>query len=149
MKENIWSRRVFKKWAAINSKNYSYGRSKTLIKQRLIQTAPQALHHFGNQPLLRCLSEMNPPLNYQAVPRMVIAVVRKGRQKLRQKFESNKKMLKFDSKDENFIFKLNKATSSTKYYRCNDPCCSVVVHTDLEDNLLKIKDDHCHPPEPE
>ncbi|CAF4091623.1 unnamed protein product [Rotaria sordida] len=50
---------------------------------------------------------------------------------------------------ENFIFKLNKATSSTKYYRCNDPCCSVVVHTDLEDNLLKIKDDHCHPPEPE
>ncbi|CAF3304302.1 unnamed protein product [Rotaria sp. Silwood2] len=99
MKENIWSRRVFKKWAAINSKNYSYGRSKTLIKQRLIQTAPQALHHFGNQPLLRCLSEMNPPLNYQAVPRMVIAVVRKGRQKLRQKFESNKKMLKFDSKD--------------------------------------------------
>lgn len=50
---------------------------------------------------------------------------------------------------ENFIFKLNKTTNTTKYYRCNDARCSFVVHTDLNDVLLKTKGEHCHPPEPE
>jgi len=59
--------------------------------------------------------------------------------------QKGKKMLVID----NFVFKLNKTTSSTKYYRCSDSCCTVIVHTDLEDNVLKIKDDHCRPPEPE
>ena len=49
----------------------------------------------------------------------------------------------------NFIFKLNKTTSTKKYYRCEDPRCTVTVHTDLEDIILNINDDHCHPPEPE
>ncbi|CAF3249819.1 unnamed protein product [Rotaria sp. Silwood2] len=49
----------------------------------------------------------------------------------------------------NFIFKLNKTTSTTKYYRCEDSRCTVTARTDLEDNILNIKGDHCHPPEPE
>ncbi|CAF2957994.1 unnamed protein product [Rotaria sp. Silwood2] len=49
----------------------------------------------------------------------------------------------------NFIFKLNKTTSTTKYYRCEDSCCTVTVRTDLEDTFLNINSDHFHPPEPE
>ena len=55
------------------------------------------------------------------------------------------KMLNID----NFIFKLNKTTSAKTYYRCTDPSCTVTVHTDLNDVILKINDNHCHPPEPE
>lgn len=55
------------------------------------------------------------------------------------------KMLNID----NFIFKLNKTTNTKKYYRCMDPSCTVTVHTDLDDAILKLNDDHCHPPEPE
>ncbi|CAF3595402.1 unnamed protein product [Rotaria sp. Silwood1] len=49
----------------------------------------------------------------------------------------------------NFIFKLNKTTSTTKYYRCVDSCCTVTARTVLEDIILNIKGDHCHPSEPE
>jgi len=49
----------------------------------------------------------------------------------------------------NFIFELNKTTSTTKYYKCEDPSCTVIARTDLEAILLNIKGDHCHPPEPE
>ncbi|CAF5154183.1 unnamed protein product, partial [Rotaria sp. Silwood1] len=49
----------------------------------------------------------------------------------------------------NFIFKLNKTTSTTKYYRCEDSRCTVTARTDLQDTILNIKGDHCHPPEPE
>ncbi|CAF3837842.1 unnamed protein product [Rotaria sp. Silwood1] len=49
----------------------------------------------------------------------------------------------------NFIFKLNKTTSTTKYYRCEDSRCTVTARTDLQDILLNIKGDHCHPPKPE
>ncbi|CAF3744495.1 unnamed protein product [Rotaria sordida] len=59
--------------------------------------------------------------------------------------QKGKKMLNIN----NFIFKLNKITSTTKYYRCEDSCCTVTARTDLEDNILNIKGDHCHPPEPE
>ncbi|CAF1516280.1 unnamed protein product [Rotaria sordida] len=63
--------------------NYTYGRSKTLIIQRLksierqLQQASQALQDFGTQPLPQCLSQMNPPLDYEKLSAMVTAVVRK------------------------------------------------------------------------
>ena len=50
---------------------------------------------------------------------------------------------------DNFIFKLNKTTSTKKYYRCVDPHCTVTVHTDVDDVMLNINGDHCHPCEPE
>jgi hypothetical protein len=59
--------------------------------------------------------------------------------------QKGKKMLNID----NFIFKWNRTTERKKYYRCLDPQCTVTVHTDLNDIVLNIKDDHCHPPEPE
>ncbi|CAF4333282.1 unnamed protein product [Rotaria sp. Silwood2] len=59
--------------------------------------------------------------------------------------QKGKKMLNIN----NFIFKLNKTTSTTKYYRCEDSCCTVTARTDLEDIILNVKSDHCHPPEPE
>ncbi|CAF5132619.1 unnamed protein product, partial [Rotaria sp. Silwood1] len=40
-------------------------------------------------------------------------------------------------------------TSTTKYYRCVDSCCTVTARTVLEDIILNIKGDHCHPSEPE
>jgi hypothetical protein len=33
--------------------------------------------------------------------------------------------------------------------RCLDPYFTVTVHTDLDDIILNITDDHCHPSEPE
>ncbi|CAF5160112.1 unnamed protein product, partial [Rotaria sp. Silwood1] len=36
MQENIWFGLVSKKWAAMNSMHHTYGRSKTLIVQRLL-----------------------------------------------------------------------------------------------------------------
>ncbi len=53
----------------------------------------------------------------------------------------NGEMLNID----NLIFKLNKMTSTGKYYRCGDPDCTVTVHTDLEDIILNTKCAHCHP----
>jgi hypothetical protein len=58
--------------------------------------------------------------------------------------QKGKEMLNID----NFIFKLNK-TNTKIYYQCGDPCCTVIAHTDLEDIILNIKGNHCHPPEPE
>ncbi|CAF3207688.1 unnamed protein product, partial [Rotaria sp. Silwood2] len=103
----------------MNSMNYTYGRSKTLIVQRLqtiqrqLQQASQALQDFGNQPLPQCLSEMNPLLDFTTLSAMVTAVVRKGQHKLKQQFEYNKKMLKLDPTDHLFLknvydFKPNK-----------------------------------------
>ncbi|CAF1529434.1 unnamed protein product, partial [Rotaria sordida] len=109
IQENIWWGCVSKKWAAMNSMNYTYGRSKTLIIQRLkaiqrqLQQASQALQQFGNQPLPQCLSEMNPPLDFEKISAMVTAVVRKGQHKLKQQFEHNKKMLKLDSTDHRLV----------------------------------------------
>ncbi|CAF5147622.1 unnamed protein product, partial [Rotaria sp. Silwood1] len=65
----------------------TYGRSKTLIVQRLttlqrqLQEASQALQEFGNQPLPQYLSEMNHPLNFTTMSPMVTAVVGKGQHK--------------------------------------------------------------------
>ncbi|CAF5104125.1 unnamed protein product [Rotaria sp. Silwood1] len=74
-------RACIKIWAAMNSMNYTYGRSKTLIVQRL-QTIQrqlqQALQDFGKQSFPQCLSEMNPPLGFTTLSAMVTAVVRKG-----------------------------------------------------------------------
>ncbi|CAF3437009.1 unnamed protein product [Rotaria sp. Silwood2] len=92
----------------MNSMNYTYGRSKTLIVQRLqtiqrqLQQASQGLQDFGKQPFPQCLSEMNPPLDFTTLSAMVTAVVRKGQHKLKQQFEYNKKMLKLDSTDHLF-----------------------------------------------
>ena len=59
--------------------------------------------------------------------------------------QKGRKMVNIDS----FIFKLNKTTNTKKYYRCTDLNCTVTLHTDLDDNILKINDEHLHPPEPE
>jgi hypothetical protein len=48
-----------------------------------------------------------------------------------------------------YIYKLNKNTTKVKYYRCDDRSCSVTLHTDKNDVLIKINGDHCHLPEPE
>jgi len=59
--------------------------------------------------------------------------------------QKGKRMLNLD----NCIFRCNRTTETKKYYRCFDPQCTVTVHTDLNDIVLNIKNDHCHPPEPE
>ncbi|CAF1557721.1 unnamed protein product [Rotaria sordida] len=83
----------------MNSMNYTYDRSKTLIVQRLQtiqrqpQQASQALQDFGNQPLPQCLSGMNPPLDFTTLSAMVTAVVRKAIQN-RKKMEEQIEILK-------------------------------------------------------
>ncbi|CAF0984954.1 unnamed protein product [Rotaria sp. Silwood1] len=105
MQENILPGRVSEKWATTNSVHHLYGRSKTVIVQRLttlqqqLQEASQALQEFGNPSLPQCLSEMNHPLDITTMSAMITAVVGKGQHKLKQQFEYNKKMLKLDSTD--------------------------------------------------
>ncbi|CAF2854472.1 unnamed protein product [Rotaria sp. Silwood2] len=124
MQENIWSGRVSKKWAAMNSMNYTYGRSKTLILQRLktiqrqLQQASQALQNFGNQPLPACISDMNPPLDFTKLNGIVTAVVRKGQHKLTQQFEHNKKMLMLDSTDHRLVQEVYDLKPSQQQIRC-------------------------------
>ncbi len=59
--------------------------------------------------------------------------------------QKGKKMLNID----NFIFKWNRTSGNKKYYRCLDPQCTSTAHTDLDDIVVKINDDHQHPPEPD
>ncbi|CAF3838412.1 unnamed protein product [Rotaria sp. Silwood1] len=109
IQQNIWSGRVSKKWAAMNSMNYTYGRSKNLIAQRLkkierqLQEVSEALQNFGQQPLPQSLSEMNPPVDFTKLNAIVTAVVRKGQHKLKQQFEHNKKILILDSTDHRLV----------------------------------------------
>jgi len=44
----------------------------------------------------------------------------------------------------NYIFKLNKTTASTKYWICTFDKCLVKVHTNTKDELIKIVGEHCH-----
>ncbi|CAF3073065.1 unnamed protein product [Rotaria sp. Silwood2] len=48
-----------------------------------------------------------------------------------------------------YVFKLNKTTTTTKYWKCTYNGCSSKIHTDLNDKLLKTIDDHSHPSEKE
>ncbi|CAF0973217.1 unnamed protein product [Rotaria sordida] len=50
---------------------------------------------------------------------------------------------------DNFVFKLNKTTNTKKYYRCENPQCTMTLHTDINDILIGTNGDHSHPPEPE
>ncbi|CAF4059685.1 unnamed protein product [Rotaria sordida] len=50
---------------------------------------------------------------------------------------------------DNYVLKLNKTTTTTKYYRYEHRECGATVHTDINDVLLKTKGDHCHVIEPE
>ncbi|CAF4496047.1 unnamed protein product, partial [Rotaria sp. Silwood2] len=124
MEQNIWSGRVSKKWAAMNSMYYTYGRSKTLILQRLktiqrqLQQASQALQNFGQQPLPQCISEMNPSLDFTKLNAIVTAVVRKDQHKLKQQFEYNKKMLMLDSTDHHLVQAVYDFKPSQQQIRC-------------------------------
>ncbi|CAF4891392.1 unnamed protein product, partial [Rotaria sp. Silwood1] len=48
-----------------------------------------------------------------------------------------------------YTFKLNKTTTTTKYWKCIYNGCSSKIHTNLNDKLLKTIDDHSHPSEKE
>ncbi|CAF3832306.1 unnamed protein product, partial [Rotaria sp. Silwood1] len=50
---------------------------------------------------------------------------------------------------DNCIFKLNKTTITTKYWTCTCIECSMKVHTNVNDQLVKIIGEHCHPTEQE
>ncbi|CAM4837861.1 unnamed protein product [Rotaria magnacalcarata] len=48
-----------------------------------------------------------------------------------------------------YVFKLNKNTTTTKYWICALNGCSAKVHTDLNSQFIKIFGDHNHFPEKE
>lgn len=48
-----------------------------------------------------------------------------------------------------YVFKLNKTTNTTKYWKCTINGCSAKAHTDLNDKLIKTIGDHGHPSEME
>ena len=48
-----------------------------------------------------------------------------------------------------YTFKLNKATTTTKYWICTINGCAAKVHTDLTNILMKTAGNHSHLPEKE
>ncbi|CAF4800198.1 unnamed protein product, partial [Rotaria magnacalcarata] len=48
-----------------------------------------------------------------------------------------------------YTFKLNKATATTKYWICTINGCAAKVHTDLTNLLMKTAGNHSHLPEKE
>lgn len=49
----------------------------------------------------------------------------------------------------NYLFKVNKTTATTKYWICTNSGCSAKIHTDLNNQLIKTTGDHNHAPEKE
>jgi hypothetical protein len=49
----------------------------------------------------------------------------------------------------NYIYKLNKTTTTTKYWICAVNTCTAKIHMDLNDRFVRMTDDHCHPGEKE
>ena len=49
----------------------------------------------------------------------------------------------------NYVFKLNKTTTTTKYWICTLNGCAVIIHTNLNNQLIKTIGDHNHVPEKE
>ncbi|CAF3364945.1 unnamed protein product [Rotaria socialis] len=50
---------------------------------------------------------------------------------------------------DDYVFRLNKITNTTKYYRCENRDCTATAHTDLNNVLLKVNANHSHVIEPE
>ncbi|CAF3192503.1 unnamed protein product [Rotaria socialis] len=50
---------------------------------------------------------------------------------------------------DDYTFKLNKTTTSTKYWICTINGCAAKVHTDLNNGLMKTVGNHSHLPEKE
>ena len=48
-----------------------------------------------------------------------------------------------------FLFKINKQTKTKKYWTCRNSGCTVSVHTDIHNALLKSNGEHDHLPQPE
>ncbi|CAF4946425.1 unnamed protein product [Rotaria sp. Silwood1] len=48
-----------------------------------------------------------------------------------------------------YIFKLNKTTTTAKYWICTFNACSAKIHTNINDQFLKIIREDCHPQESE
>jgi len=50
---------------------------------------------------------------------------------------------------DNYTFKLNRETETTKYWICTFNRCLSKVHTTLDNQLIKLVDKHNHPSEKE
>lgn len=50
---------------------------------------------------------------------------------------------------DNFVYKMNKRTSSKIYWICKTKNCAASIHTDIDKNLLKLNEKHNHLLEPE
>ncbi|CAF5163126.1 unnamed protein product, partial [Rotaria magnacalcarata] len=50
---------------------------------------------------------------------------------------------------DDYTFKLNKATTTTKYWICTIKVCAAKVHTDSNNGLMKSVGTHSHLPEKE
>lgn len=48
-----------------------------------------------------------------------------------------------------YLFKLNKSTTTTKYWICTLIECSAKIHTNINDHFIKMIGEHCHPAESE
>ena len=109
MTENIWTSRTPKHVAEKNSICYTYGRSKTLIEQRLkqiqeqLQQAQNAVQLFEKQiipkaaPYIHCSSEM------QVLSSIVTKFIREHQQKLQNKFEYKRQILILDATDHHLV----------------------------------------------
>ena len=100
--EGIWTGRVSKKMALTNSMNYTYGRSKVLIEQRL-KKYKKSLEKINNdiQTHFKTSSHSSPLLDQ--VVALVNELIHHDQYQLRIELERRRNMLKFDAKDHQLI----------------------------------------------
>ena len=97
--ENIWTGRISKKKAQVNSMPYTYGRSKTLIEQR--QKKYQQQFDALQQEITQYLAQKPQDINMEIdeLLQIVDNFIEQEQSKLRTEFERRRILLKFDAQE--------------------------------------------------
>jgi hypothetical protein len=104
MTENIWTGRVSKNMAIVNSMCYTYGRSKVLIEQRhkkYKKNVQQIQIDIDEH-----MKQMPPPISTVDMDKLMtilIDLVHKDQYELRMELERRRDILKYDAKDHQLV----------------------------------------------
>ncbi|CAF2033761.1 unnamed protein product [Rotaria magnacalcarata] len=97
----IWTGRVSKEMATINSMSYTYGRRKQLIEQR--QKYFQGQIEENIRQFNEHLKQMPSSIDTMKLPQIITDFMHTSQYQLRIDFERRKRILKFDAKDHQLV----------------------------------------------
>jgi hypothetical protein len=101
MTEGIWTGRVSKKTAMVNSMYYTYGRSKVIIEQR--RKIYQKEHEQMEKEINEYIKQSPVLTDLDKIKGIVTDLVHKNQYQLRIELERRRGMLKFDAKEHQFV----------------------------------------------